>query len=74
MDQVDLNLIQQDSGRPLAEQNVRDSFIEIRNGLAGQNLSISEVRPREVTGSEMTETQRERIFEGASYRFVMKVN
>ena len=74
MNQVDLSLIQHDSVLSLAEQNARNRFIEIRNGLAGQDFSISEVRPREVTGSEMTETPRERIFEGASYRLVMKVN
>ena len=69
MNQVDLDLIQQDSVLSLAEQNVRDSFIEIRNGLGGQDLSISEVRPREATGSEMTETQRQRIFEWSSMVF-----
>ena len=72
--EVDTNLIQQDSVLSLAEQGVRDSYVETRNGLGWEEESVSEIRTREATETEMTQVQRERIFEGRSYRLVIQSN
>ena len=73
--EVDTNVVQEDSVLSLAQVHARDSFIEIRNGLVGQDDSMVETRTREATVSDMTERRRmERTFEGTSYRLTIKRN